>query len=133
MKKIFKVGESALKGIKQATIDMWNKGVEDLITKAEQEKKELDAIMESIVPKRVEAYNKGVGTRELAELTNGEISHATIARYIQLYAKKHPELTIRKGHGRPKKAKEQSALPEASDYIKEAKELKESTEHPQHA
>jgi response regulator of citrate/malate metabolism len=115
MKRILKVGESALKGIKQATIDTWVKGMEDLTAKADQEKKELDAIMESVVPKWVEAYNKGVSVRELANLTNGQVCHATIARYIQLYSKKHPELTIRKGwqKGRPKKAKELNPRPQA--------------------
>jgi len=121
MKRLRKIGESALKGIKQATIDTWIKGMEDVITKAEQEQKELDTVLESIVPKWVEAYNKGVSLRELAEFTNGEISHATIGRYIKEYAERHPEITVRTIR----------AIRKSADYIQEAKELKESMEKSQ--
>jgi response regulator of citrate/malate metabolism len=56
---------------------------------------------------------KGLSLREIEEATG--IPKATVHQWIK----------------KMKKAKEKEALPEASDYIKEAKKLKASMEQPQ--
>ena len=94
----------AIFGADQSTIDKWFMDLDREIVLAQRQNK--------VKQKLFEAINKGVEPSKIAEITGIPIK--TIYTWIQ-------------------KTKKQPTLPEASDYIKEAKELKESMEKPQSA
>ena len=80
MKKAF---ISALRDVKQATIDAWVDSVKTLISDADarlKQKEEDEQKRQQLLPYLKEATQKGVTLRELSEVTG--LSHTTIARWL---------------------------------------------------
>ena len=80
MKKAF---VSALRDVKQATIDTWIDSVKTLISskEAERQKQQEDEQKKTqLIPYLKEAMEKGATLRELSEITG--LSHTTIARWL---------------------------------------------------
>lgn len=82
-----------------------------------------------LMPKLLEARAKGVTLRELSTIMG--IPHQTIAKWLKQSELNGKDAELAKAFKERREAK--ATLPEASDYIKQAKALKESTEQTQHA
>jgi DNA invertase Pin-like site-specific DNA recombinase len=65
----------------QKTINEWKQGIQDAIFTKEQDVANYQRKKEELLPQLVEAYKKGVSSRQLEKVTG--INHTTILRWIK--------------------------------------------------
>jgi response regulator of citrate/malate metabolism len=71
----------------QTTIDKWFAILTEKLTKRRQE---VNLLKQKFLPLILELNNYGYSTREITEMLEGQVSHASIARYVKI-AKKDQE------------------------------------------
>lgn len=71
----------ALLSSTQKTLSEWNQKIRDAIQTKQEERLNYQTKKQQLLPQLIEAYEKGVSSRELERITG--INHATICRWIK--------------------------------------------------
>lgn len=65
----------------QTTMDKWAEKIKEAMQVKEQEFKSYEQKKRELIPKLLEAHEKGVSARQLAQITG--INHTTVSRWIR--------------------------------------------------
>jgi transposase-like protein len=77
----------------QKTINEWKQGIQDAIFTKEEDVANYQRKKQELLPQLVEAYEKGVSSRQLGKITG--INHTTILRWIKEAEKEKEKENVR--------------------------------------